>query len=261
MKAVISKEAVADAIKQLNDKGQKPTLAAIHAALGGKGSLTTLIKIKAELEQAATAPQDSAEGLNQFRALWAAAVTEGRKEMEGQAAELRAGLDALSVENERLEAAAIADAARVAEIMGQRDKLVDELSQANKAATEARAAGADAANRLAAALGEIAQIRAEYLQAVTTAARDLASARDLAHSAQIERATLAAQLEAERNAHAKTSARVDDVRADLDQMKAENRDLQEQLDAKKRENEKNERRNEELWKELEALKNKPKRRT
>lgn len=206
MKPVITKEAVADAIRKLTDQGTKPTLAAIHAALGGKGSITTLVKIKAELESEASAPADSAEGLAQFRALWSAAVAEGRKQMETQLAELRAGLDAVTAENEKLEAAAIADADRVGDLQARLDSLVDELSQANRAATEARAGAADASQRLAQALADVSTVRAEYLAAMTKAAQDLAAARDLAHAAQIERATLTAQLEAERATNAKALA-------------------------------------------------------
>lgn len=201
MKPTITRDMVADAIKKLREAGQKVTLQAIHAALGGKGSITTLVKLRQEIEAEATAPQDSDEGLALFRQLWAAAVAEGRKQLEAQMAELRAGLDAITAENEKLEAAAIADAARVDEIEAQRNKLVDELSQANKAATDARAAGADAANRLAAALGDIAQIRAEYLHAVTSNAKEIAAERDRSHALAVERATLTAQLAAEKAAN------------------------------------------------------------
>jgi uncharacterized phage infection (PIP) family protein YhgE len=203
MKPTITRDMVADAIRQLKEKNQKVTLQAIHAALGGRGSITTLVRLRQEIEAEATAPQDSDEGLALFRQMWSAAVTEGRKQLETQMAELRAGLEAVTLENEKLEAAAIADDARVDEIEAQRNKLVDELSQANKAATDARAAGADAANRLAAALGEIAQIRGEYLHAVTSNAKELAAERERSHSLAVERATLGAQLEGERVARVK----------------------------------------------------------
>ena len=194
MKPVITREAVADAIKKLTDAGQKPTLAAIHAALGGKGSISTLIKLKAEIESQATAPQDSAESLTQFRALWAVAVGEGRKQAEAQLAEIRAGLDALSAENERLEASAIADAARVQEMQAQRDKLVDELSQANKAATEARAAGEQHATKLAAALDEMAQVQKLAANEWKDAHQLITKQKDHAHALEIERATLLEKL-------------------------------------------------------------------
>jgi predicted nucleic acid-binding Zn-ribbon protein len=194
MKPIITREGVADAIKKLNDAGQKATLSAIHAALGGKGSLSTLIKFKAELEQQAAAPQDSAEGLNQFRTLWAAAVGEGRKQLENQIAEIRAGLDALTAENERLEAAAIADANRLAEIQAQRDKLIDELSQANRAATDARAAGEQHAVKLANALEQIQTTQRQSMEEYKTFQAQIAEWRDKAHALEIEKATLTEQL-------------------------------------------------------------------
>jgi len=193
MKPIITREGVADAIKKLNEAGQKATLSAIHAALGGKGSLSTLIKFKAELEQQATTPQDSAEGLTQFRALWAAAVGEGRKQLETQIGEIRAGLDALTAENERLEAAAIADANRLDEIQGQRDKLIDELSQANKAATEARAAGEQHAVKLAHALEQIQTTQRHSMEEYKSLQAQITAWKEKAHALEVERATLTEQ--------------------------------------------------------------------
>lgn len=198
MKPVITKDAVADAIKKLQDQGQKVTLQAIHAALGGKGSLTTLVKLRAEIEAEATTPTDSAEGLAQFRQLWAAAVSEGRRQMEAQLAELRASLDAVTAENERLEAAAIADADRVGELQARLDSLVGEISQANRAATEARAGAASASSQLAQALADVSAVRAEYLSAVTAHARETGAARDRWHALEVEKAKLTAQLDAAR---------------------------------------------------------------
>lgn len=202
MKPTITKQAVADAVKALVDSGKKPTLAAIHAALGGKGSITTLVKLKAELDQDTTAPQDSTEGLTQFRTLWAAAVMEGKKSVEAQLQELRAGLDAVSLENERLEAAAIASETRINELLGQRDKLVNELSQAINEAVTARAQGEQNAIKLAECLERMERDRSLQVEEFRVMSDKIQAEREKTHELQVERATITEQLKQANNSAA-----------------------------------------------------------
>lgn len=230
MKPVITKEAVAEAIEKLSAAGQRPTLQAIHAALGGRGSITTLVKIRAEVEAEKTAPTDSAEGLAQFRQLWAAAVTEGRRQMETQLAELRASLDAITTENERLEAAAIADANRVGELQSRLDNLVGEISQANRAATEARAGAASASSQLAQALGDVSTVRAEYLAAISAHTKALTTERERTHALEIERATLTAQLAAERATAERTAKEIEDLTLQLSVAKGKGLEFEQRLE-------------------------------
>jgi hypothetical protein len=107
MKQVLTRDEVAKAMGGLSGKsGKRPTLAAIHAALGGKGSMTTLIRLKNEVEAAAQSVTDSDEGLKAFREVWALAVQEGRQQQESVIAEMRENLQTVLVENERLEGTA-----------------------------------------------------------------------------------------------------------------------------------------------------------
>ena len=82
MKAIITKDDVAGAIEKLKASSKKTTLQAIHAALGNRGSISTLVKLKAEIEAGAVAVRDDEEGLKAFRDLWALAIEEGKKVKE-----------------------------------------------------------------------------------------------------------------------------------------------------------------------------------
>ena len=103
MKQLLSKEDVAKAIAELSAKGRKPTLVALHAALDHRGSMSTLVRLKSELESAAQPVADSEEALKAFRQVWDLAFDEGRKQQEEVIAELRENLRVLATENERLD--------------------------------------------------------------------------------------------------------------------------------------------------------------
>ncbi len=130
MKQVLTKEMVAKAMADIKAIGGKATLAALHAALDHRGSLTTLIKLKAELEAPAQSVTDSQEGLKAFRELWELAREEGR-EMEAAAmAELKKDREVLMQENERLEGAAAAAASQIAESTQTKARIEAELGRA-----------------------------------------------------------------------------------------------------------------------------------
>jgi chromosome segregation ATPase len=173
MKALITKQDVVTAIEEIKASGRKPTIANIHAALGGRGSLTTVVKLKAEIEADGVAANDSAEGLQAFRDLWALAREEGRKTGAAEVAELRAGLDAMAVEAGRLEAEVETATRRVVEIESQRDSLVADLSQANGQLTTARASGEQSASKLAAALDTITRMQSDHLTRLEESAEAL----------------------------------------------------------------------------------------
>jgi hypothetical protein len=82
MKMLLSKEDVEKAMAELVAKGRKVTLATLHAALGNRGSLSTLVRLKAEIETPSAATQDSEEALNAFRQVWGLAQSEARKQQE-----------------------------------------------------------------------------------------------------------------------------------------------------------------------------------
>jgi hypothetical protein len=103
MKSILTKADVEKAKASLLSQGKRPTLAALHAALDNRGSMTTLVEIKAEIDAAKNTQADSPEALESLRNIWALARAEERKEQEGQLAELRECIAALSNENQRLE--------------------------------------------------------------------------------------------------------------------------------------------------------------
>jgi len=108
MKQIIDKESVEKAIADLKASGKKVTLMALHGALGHRGSMSTLVKIKAELEANAQPVHDSEEGLQAFREIWALAREEGRRQQESVNAGLQQDIQTLARENERLEGEATA---------------------------------------------------------------------------------------------------------------------------------------------------------
>jgi len=89
MKQILIKEDVVKVIGDLVGQGKKPTLAALHAALNNRGSMSTLVRLKAEIEAAAQPVTDSPDALKTFRDVWALAVEEGRQQQSAVLAELR----------------------------------------------------------------------------------------------------------------------------------------------------------------------------
>ena len=80
MKQLLTKEEVAKAIKDLEAQGKKVTCTSLHAALGNRGSMSTLLRLKAEIEGSPAPIADSPTGLKTFREVWTLAVTEGRQQ-------------------------------------------------------------------------------------------------------------------------------------------------------------------------------------
>src|ERR1017187_9922873 len=104
MKQVLTKQDVVKALAELSAKGKKATLAMLHAAVGNRGSMSTLVRIKGEIEAEAQPVEDSAEALHAFREIWALAVEQGRKQQESVLFECRESLKVLCAENERFDA-------------------------------------------------------------------------------------------------------------------------------------------------------------
>ncbi len=107
MKQILTLEEVAKAIEGLKARGIKVTCTALHAALGNRGSMSTLLRLKSEVEGTTTPKTDSPDGLKAFRDLWELAVAEGRQLQEGTVVQLREELQALATENERLDGLAV----------------------------------------------------------------------------------------------------------------------------------------------------------
>ena len=107
MKPLLTKEDVAQAIKDLEAEGKKVTCTSLHAAVGNRGSMSTLLKLKAEVQGSPEPVADSPAGLKKFREVWASALSEGQQLQEAIIVQLREELKALAIENERLDGLAI----------------------------------------------------------------------------------------------------------------------------------------------------------
>lgn len=200
MKPVLTKEEVGKAIAQLVGQAKKPTLTALHAALGHRGSMSTLVRLKAEIDSETKRSADSSEGLEAFRQIWALARAEGRKEQELALAELQESLHALAAENERLQGATAAAQSRAqdleearakaeAELRGLRESAERDLSQAT---SNIGAAGLQAAK----ALQDLADARAAYATRFAELQAKLTAAYETAHGFELQLVRARALLEA-----------------------------------------------------------------
>ena len=201
MKQIISKEEVAKAIRDLAAQGKKPTLAMLHAALHNRGSMSTLVRLKAEIEAAAQPAADSPDALKAFREIWALAVEEGRLQSEAVVADLRENLRTVAVENERLDGTATAAQTRVAELEQAVSKAEGELSRVRteqeQALGRSQAALVQASAQAAEALEKLAEVQASRSADVAGLQRDLASAVAKAHELELKLVRAQALLEAQ----------------------------------------------------------------
>jgi chromosome segregation ATPase len=196
MKAIITRQEVAAAIDSLQSAGKKPTLQAIHAAIGAKGSFSTIQKLRAEIEADAATGQDSNEALQVFRQLWAKAVEEGKALKEAECAELREALAAVERENERAAGELIAADLRRTELEHQCNKLIGDLAQANEQVTAAYLAGKQTANKLSAALEHIENLQTRHAAVETDLRHEVTKAEASAHENGIALARTEAKLTA-----------------------------------------------------------------
>jgi hypothetical protein len=126
MKQLLTKEEVTKAMKNLEVQGKKLTCTSLHAALGNRGSMSTLLRLKAEIQGTPAPAADPPEALKLFRDIWAMAVSEERQQQEGLVIQLREELTALALENERLEGVAL-EYVRVKEAAeGERDRVAED---------------------------------------------------------------------------------------------------------------------------------------
>jgi hypothetical protein len=218
MKQIITRDDVGKAISDLVGQGKKPTLAAVHAALNNRGSMSTLVRLKAEIEAATQSVTDSPEGLKAFREVWALAVDEGRKREERVIVELREGLNVLALENERLEGMAVAAQNHAAELeqinsRGERElsllkaRFDEELKQAQTAVAESTAQAADA-------LRKLAEAQAAHAAQVAALQADLTAAVRKAHDLELQLVRATARLESMGNQPANSESQTSKRRKD-----------------------------------------------
>jgi hypothetical protein len=200
MKQILAKEDVERAMADLSAKGRKTTLAALHAALDHRGSMSTLVRLKAEIEAAAQPVTDSPEGLKAFREVWALAVDEGRKQQDAVLVELRESVKALATENERLEGTALAAQNHAAEIEQAKSRAETELSRVKTHVEgemkQAKTALAEATTQAAGALQKLAEAQAAHATQVAALQADLTAAVRKAHELELQLVRAVALLEA-----------------------------------------------------------------
>ena len=88
--------------------------------------MSTLVRLKAELEGVLPPIADSPTGVKAFREVWTLAVAEGRQQQEGVNAQLREELKALATENERLDGLAVEFAHTKERAEAERDHVLAE---------------------------------------------------------------------------------------------------------------------------------------
>lgn len=192
MKQILTKEMVKKALDDLKAEGKKTTNAMLYAALGQRGSMTTLMQLRAELEAEKLPPNDSDEGLKTFREVWALAKEEGRKQQESVIAELKTDREDLFQENGRLE--------------GEKAAAVNQVEDARKAKAEIEAELARVKSRLAenqesliqagtATKSALEKLAAEQAAHHTTQVK-LDEAKQKAHEFELDLVRCKAQLEA-----------------------------------------------------------------
>jgi chromosome segregation ATPase len=200
MKQILSKDDVAKAMSDLAAQGKKPTLAVLHAALSNRGSMSTLVRLKSEIETAAQPATDSPEALKAFREIWALAVEEGRAQQEAVATELRENLKTLAAENERLDGTAVAAQNRAAELEQAVSRAEAELNRVRteqgREVQQTQAALVQASGKATEALQRLAAVQAAHADEVASLQAGLAGAVSKAHDLELELVRAQALLEA-----------------------------------------------------------------
>ena len=150
----------------------------------------TLVRIRAEVEAAAQPATDSPDALKAFREVWAWAVEEGRLQQEAAIADLRANLNTLATENERLEGTAIAAQNRAAELEQAASRAEAELNsvrtEKDRELSKSQAALVQAGSQAAEALQKLAEVQAARSTEVAALQADLASAVTKAHDLELK---------------------------------------------------------------------------
>jgi hypothetical protein len=183
MKAVITKEDVSKAMAEIRGKGKEPTFALLHAALNYRGSMSTLTRLKSEVDADEQRVNETSEEMQAFRQIWAKAAGEGRKQEESLIAELQERVAALMGENERLECVTMAAQQRADELEKENHLAVDVMSQTririegelSLAKSATAAASAQAAN----ALQQLADTRSQVILLQGEVAAAVARAREI----------------------------------------------------------------------------------
>jgi gamma-glutamylcysteine synthetase len=191
---LISRDEVAAAMKQLAGEGKKPSATAIRAVLG-RGSLSTVIKLKGEIESAVDSPPESEEGRRLFQKTWETAVAEGRRQVQEHLETARIDLQTAVAEVERLEGDLVGLRAANDAMQIELRQARAEAAAASEQALAARAANESAANERAALSTQIAELYRSHAEAVAGLNAQLTAAQGRAHRFEVELARAQALLD------------------------------------------------------------------
>ncbi len=188
----VSKEEVAKAMEELGLKSGRPSIAKIRAKLK-KGSNTTILALRKEIETEARAAADCQDALKVFRELWAQAQDKAKKQHEDMVAAVDEDLKGICAENERLEGLASGAEERIAVLLQEKasaeaalikaiEQGKQEVRQANeqllKASEQARSALEQLTREQNEHAAELSGLRSELHQALkTTHALELETVR------------------------------------------------------------------------------------
>jgi hypothetical protein len=200
MKQILSLEEVKKAMETLVAQGKKPTLAALHSLLDHRGSMSTLVRLKSEIDNGLPQARDSEEGLKAFRTVWTLAADEGRRTGEAIISNLRDNLSVLAVENERLDGALAAAEARNGELAEAKSSAESELREFRLAAEKdlhlARTTSAEASAKAASVLERLSDAQAKHTAEVNRLQSEVSAERQRAHEFELRFVRAQALLEA-----------------------------------------------------------------
>jgi len=201
MKRILEKDIVAKTLATLTaEKGKKPTLAVLHAALGNRGSTSTLVAMLKEIEADLRPATEAGEAFKTFLEIWELAMDEGRNQSEAKIKELTDIQNTLCQDNIRLEGAATAAQERAAtlekENAGLQSELVQTKAELEKRLNEAQAALVDANGRVSQAFEKLAQTQSAHASEVTTLRAERDKAIEKQRTTELELAVCKARLEA-----------------------------------------------------------------
>lgn len=186
MKKILTKEDVADAMARLASQGKKPTLTALHAALEHRGSMSTLVRLKAEIDGEGQAAKESSEAFQAFKQIWALARNEGRTEQSLNLAEQQSNFEVLAVENERLEGQVAAAIQQAEHLNESRASAEAECRRIEQEMYQMATALKDAGLKLASVSQDLADTRASHAKETAALREELGAVRSDAHEMELQ---------------------------------------------------------------------------
>lgn len=192
---------MAKAMHDLQANGKPVTLNSVHAALGFRGSMTTVNKLFKEIKASAkTTPEPDQEALKTFGEVWTRAMDAGRKQNAMIIEQQEADLQALGQENERLDGLVVAAQAQTETLQKEKSDLESQLTRATAGLgsqlNQAQAALVEAHGRAAQAFQQLSEAQRAHVEEIAFLQAELNKAVQKSHTAEMELVACKAKLEA-----------------------------------------------------------------